>query len=144
MNNKKNAAIFPGTFEVFHAGHIDILKKALKLFKKVYVVVSNNPEKDEKTLEQRFLRTKIVLQQLKLANVEIVKNEGRTLDIANKLDCYYIIRGVRSNFDLEYEIKLYDSYKEINHNFETILLISDYEFRKLSSTRILRSLKNEK
>lgn len=144
MNNKKNAAIFPGTFEVFHLGHVDILKKALKLFKKIYVVVSNNPKKDENTLDQRFLRTKIILQQLKLANVEVIKNEGRTIDIANKLECYYIIRGVRNNFDLEYEIKLYDSYKEINHNFETILLISDYEFRNLSSTRILRSLKNEK
>lgn len=139
MKKKYNIAIYPGTFEKFHNGHISVLEKSKKLFKKIYLVVSNNENKISSNIDKRL--EEIIKNQYILENknkIKVIKNEGLTIDILNKLKCYYIIRGVRSKKDFEYEFKLYDSYKSLSNEFEIIYFFSDKELRKISSTFILR------
>lgn len=135
-NNSKKKAIFPGTFEVFHDGHISILKKAIKIFDCVTVVVSNNENKISSPILDRFENAKKIISKLKIMNVEIIMNNGLTTDIATKLNIHYIIRGVRNDFDLNYEQNLFYSYKKLNKNIEMILFISSPKLKLSSSTLI--------
>lgn len=140
MKRKYNIAIYPGTFEKFHEGHISVLEKAKKLFKKIYLIVSNNENKNSSNINERFENIKNNIYILENKNkIQVLKNEGLTIDILNKLKCYYIIRGVRTKRDFEYELNLYDSYKSLSKEFEIIYFFSDKELREISSTFILRS-----
>lgn len=140
MKKKYNIAIYPGTFEIFHDGHISVLEKSKNIFKKIYLVVSNNENKKSSNISKRLeniLNNPYINKNKK--KIKVIKNEGLTIDILNKLKCYYIIRGVRSKKDFEYEFKLYDSYKSLSSEFEIIYFFSDKELRKMSSTFVLRS-----
>lgn len=135
-NNYNKKAIFPGTFEIFHEGHISILKKAIKIFDYIIVVVSNNENKISSSIFDRFENAKKVIYDLKIKNVEIIMNNGLTTDIASKLDIYYIIRGVRNGFDLNYEENLFYSYKKLNNKIEMVLFLSSEKLKLSSSTSI--------
>lgn len=143
MSNHKNykIAIYPGTFEIFHNGHISVVQKGLQLFEKIYIVVSNNNTKKSTDINSRYnnvLNNDFVKNNNK---IEVIKNEGYTTDILNMLNCYYIIRGVRNSVDLEYEIALYDSYKQMSNDFEIVYFLSDKKIRNLSSSNILKEKK---
>ncbi len=143
MLKNYNIAIYPGTFEFFHDGHKSIINKAMKLFEIIYIVVSNNENKNSSHIEIRYnniINSNFVKNN---KNIKVIKNEGLTIDILNMLNCYYIIRGVRSIEDFKYEMSLYDSYKQISIDFEIIYFLSDESMRKISSSSILRSNKNE-
>lgn len=135
-NNYNKKAIFPGTFEIFHEGHISILKKAIRIFDYIIVVVSNNENKISSSIFDRFENAKKVIYDLKIKNVEIIMNNGLTTDIASKLDIYYIIRGVRNGFDLNYEENLFYSYKKLNNKIEMVLFLSSEKLKLSSSTSI--------
>lgn len=137
-------AIFPGTFEIFHIGHIKLLEKALKIFDFIYIVVSNNESKLSSNILERFNRVKSKIQSLNIKNVEVLYNEKTTVDIATNLNIYYIIRGVRNREDFSYEISLLDSYKLIDSRIEMVLFISDIDERSVSSRSILlKEVSNE-
>ncbi|AME10479.1 phosphopantetheine adenylyltransferase [Mycoplasma mycoides subsp. mycoides] len=132
-------AIYPGSFNPFHNGHLNILKKAILLFDKVYVVVSKNINKSlDPDLQSRVKNIKNLIRDFN--NVEIIINENKlTTTIAKELNASFIIRGLRSQADFEYEIKYYDGFKSLYPNIEVIYFISDYDKRSLSST-ILREI----
>jgi len=70
-------AIFPGSFDPLHEGHLDIIKRACKLFDKLFVVVSYNVDKPNQTnLIKRYQQTKKIIDDLKLKNVEVLYNKG--------------------------------------------------------------------
>lgn len=141
---KKNKAIFPGTFEIFHEGHILVLQKALKLFDYIYLVVSNNEEKSSSSLEIRYNQAKNKVKELKIKNVKVLKNEKLTIDIANELNTYYIIRGVRDGYDLAYEINLFNLYKSASDKIEIVLFVTDDKYKNISSTKLLKEKKEKK
>ncbi|ADR24301.1 pantetheine-phosphate adenylyltransferase [Mycoplasma leachii PG50] len=132
-------AIYPGSFNPFHKGHLNILKKAILLFDKVYVVVSKNVNKSlDPDLQSRVENIKNLIKDFD--NVEIIINENKlTTTIAKELNACFIIRGLRSQTDFEYEIKYYDGFKSLDPNIEVVYFISDYDKRSLSST-ILREI----
>lgn len=132
-------AIYPGSFNPFHKGHLNILKKAILLFDKVYVVVSKNVNKSlDPDLQSRVENIKNLIKDF--SNVEIIINENKlTTTIAKELNACFIIRGLRSQTDFEYEIKYYDGFKSLDPNIEVVYFISDYDKRSLSST-ILREI----
>ncbi len=128
-------AIFPGSFDPIHDGHLNIIKKASSLFSKLYVVITNNLEKSNQTnIKARSEQAAIACQNLNL-NIEIVINDQMlTSDFAKQLEAKYIIRGLRNNNDLKYEMELAFANKQLNKDLETIFFITDYGLNEISST----------
>lgn len=131
----KRTAIYSGSFDPIHEGHLSILKKANNLFDKIYVVVSNNPEKNSKSLEARAAQ---ITQFLQDHNVKfsVVINAGLTVDIAHQLGAHYLIRGVRNELDLKYELALAQQNQQLAPDIETIFFLADADKVEISSTSI--------
>lgn len=119
-------AIYPGSFDPLHEGHIKIIEKALKLFDVVYVVVSNNPEKTSQApIQTRFENTLNMLSKYKDVIVEINEHEY-TADFARSKDINFLIRSARNQGDYNYELELASANNYLNKDLETILIIPDY------------------
>lgn len=127
-------AIYPGSFDPLHQGHLDVIKKALKIFDKIIVVVSINPDKNNLVnIKQRYLAT---CQELKaFKNVEVVLNENDLMaNVAKKYDANFIIRSARNETDYKYELELAAGNNSQNQELETILIIPNYKMIEYSST----------
>ncbi|AUM62958.1 pantetheine-phosphate adenylyltransferase [Spiroplasma monobiae] len=127
-------AIYPGSFNPFHEGHLNILTKASNLFDEIIIVVTKNITKD---LNPNLLGRIKKIEQLtnNLSNVKIEINENKlTAEFAKERGIKYIIRGIRDSKTLDYEVELHDANKSIFKDLETVLFLSDNENRKISST----------
>lgn len=128
-------AIFPGSFDRIHDGHLNIIRKANVLFSKLYVVVTNNLEKTEQTdIKIRAAKVTAVCQQINPDIEVVINDEMLTSDFAKELKVNYIIRGLRNNNDLKYEMELAFANKKLNENLETIFFVADYGLIEISST----------
>lgn len=127
-------AIYSGSFDPIHSGHLDIIKKASKFFKTVYVIVTNNINKKHK--EDILTRCNYVKEFLiGIKNIQVITNKSKlTAVLAKELNVQYLIRGIRSDDDIKYELELADGNKLLNQELETIFLTSDVENRKISSS----------
>ena len=131
-----NIAIFVGSFDPFHIGHLHILKKANSFFSKVYIVVANNPTKQsQSSFDKRVSIIKQILIENNLKN-QIIINDGLTTDIYDNLKADYIIRGVRNHEDYIYEMDLLKKYKKLNPNIKIIYFYSDEEYINIKSSNI--------
>lgn len=127
-------AIYPGSFDPFHQGHLNIIKKALKLFDKLYVIVSINPDKpNQSSIDKRLKDVQNSL--INIENIEILANKDDFIaNVALKLGANFIVRSARDKTDFEYELELAAGNKHLNNNLETILILPDYDFIEFSST----------
>ena len=130
-------AIYPGTFDPITYGHIDVIKKALKLFDKIVVGVSNVSNKnylfssDERIdIVKKALFTDLKLNKNKIL---IVSFSSLTTDLCKKYKSNIILRGLRAVSDFEYEFQLAGMNRKLNTNIETIFLMSDVENQIISS-----------
>lgn len=134
--NKETEAIFPGTFNPFHHGHFHILKRGLKDFKKIYIVISINPDKPKVSLEETKINTINFLKSKKVNNYEVIINNGLTTDICNELNITNIIRGYRNKTDLYYEKKLMSIYQEQNPLIKVHIYKSKICFRYKKNKKV--------
>lgn len=144
---KKINAMFPGSFNPIHKGHLDIIQRASKLFNKLYVVVSINDYKPQTTsCKLRIARAKKAIARLKLKNVVVVGNRGLTVQFAKKNNVSVIVRSIRNSKDATYEIDMAKANNSLNHKIETILMLPKSELVNLSSTalRFIRDAKKRK
>jgi pantetheine-phosphate adenylyltransferase len=129
--------IYPGTFDPITYGHIDVIKKALKLFDKIIVGVSNVSNKDYLfTSEERIdIVNKALFKDLKLnkKKIIVVSFNSLTTDLCKKFKSNIILRGLRAVSDFEYEFQLAGMNRKLNNNIETIFLMSDVENQIISS-----------
>ena len=134
-------AIFPGSFDPFTKGHLDILEQASKMFDKVIVAVAFNPEKKSfLPVEKRLL---IINECVKnIQNVEIDSFDGLTVNYAEKKGANTLIRGIRNSKDLEYELELSQINKKLNGNISTIFLTPKTENIFISSSAVRELLNN--
>lgn len=134
MNMKK--AMFPGSFDPLHEGHIKIIEKAIKLFDELYVVVTFNNEKPNASdIEKRFLNVKEKLANFK--DIKIVMNKDlMTGDFARENNINFIIRSARNVTDFQYELELAAGNHSVNSQLETVLIIPDYSDIKYESRLI--------
>jgi len=135
MMNK--VAIYPGTFDPITYGHIDVIKKALKLFDKIVVGVSNVSNKNYlfSTEERIDIVNKALFKDLKLnkKKILVVSFSSLTTDLCKKYKSNIILRGLRAVSDFEYEFQLAGMNRKLNNNIETIFLMSDVENQIISS-----------
>ena len=126
-------AIFPGSFDPLHEGHLNIIEKSLKLFDHIVLIVSVNKEKsNSNNIVKRFNDVKKKLINNK--NISVIINENNMIsNIAKELKINYIIRSARNNKDFQYELELAAANKNINSELETILIIPDYKNIKFES-----------
>ena len=130
-------AIYPGTFDPITFGHIDVIKKSLKLFDKIVVGVSDESNKNYLfSLEERIeIVNKALFKDLKLnrKKIKVVSFGSLTTDLCQKYKSNIILRGLRAVSDFEYEFQLAGMNRKLNQNIETIFLMSDVENQIISS-----------
>ena len=130
-------AIYPGTFDPITFGHIDVIKKGLKLFDKIVVAVSDVDNKDYlfDSLERIHIIKKALFSDLKLNKKKIIIISFKTLttDICKKFNSKIILSGLRAVSDFEYEFQLAGMNRKLNNEVETLFLMSDVENQIISS-----------
>ena len=130
-------AIYPGTFDPITFGHIDVIKKSLKLFDKIVVGVSVESNKNYLfTSEERIeIVNKALFKDLKLnkKKIKVVSFGSLTTDLCKKYKSNIILRGLRAVSGFEYEFQLAGMNRKLNQDIETIFLMSDVENQIISS-----------
>jgi pantetheine-phosphate adenylyltransferase len=133
----KKVAIYPGTFDPITFGHIDVIKKALKLFDHVVVAVSDGNNKNYLFDSEERIRIikKAIFSDLNLnkKKITIIAFTTLTTDLCKKYKSNIILRGLRAVSDFEYEFQLAGMNRKLNNNIETIFLMSDVENQIISS-----------
>lgn len=134
MKRQPNIAIFPGTFDPPTNGHLDILRRGVKLFDQVVVAVGQNPEKEPLFPVQERLD---MLGELTadMRNVRIAAYQGLTMDFARKARARAILRGIRDGTDLYYELQQANANLMVG-DVETVFLLANDEYILTSSTLI--------
>ena len=133
----KKVAVYPGTFDPITFGHIDVIKKALKLFDKVIVAASEGVNKNYlfDSVERIKIIKKALFFDLKLEKkkIEVIAFTSLTTDLCKNYKSNIILRGLRAVSDFEYEFQLAGMNRKLNNNIETIFLMSDVENQIISS-----------
>lgn len=130
-------AIYPGTFDPFTNGHLDILERSFKLFDQVVVGVALETEKNTLfDVEARldFIRSSI--EESGLSNVEVVSFGGLLMHFAESRGAAAIIRGLRAVSDFEYEFQMALMNRNLNPEVETVFLMTSSDYAFLSSSTI--------
>ena len=144
-------AIIPGSFDPITLGHVNIIERASKMFDKVYVAVMNNDSsKHAKSLSSKEymleIQDRLELVRLSVShieNVEAIASSGMLIDLFDELGASAIVKGIRNEKDLEYELIHAKWNKEHNDRAETLLLPADEGLSAVSSTMV-RELINAK
>jgi len=130
-------AIYPGTFDPITFGHIDVIKKSLKVFDRLIVATTDNINKNYYfSIQERLSIIKNSLfKDLKLnkKKIIIVPFDILTIDLCKKYNATVIIRGLRAVSDFEYEFQLAGMNKKLDSSIETMFLMSDVENQIISS-----------
>ena len=130
-------AIYPGTFDPITFGHIDVIKKSLRLFEKIVVAVSDGENKDYLfNVEERIeIIQKALFLDLKLnkKKIKVISFSSLTTDLCKKYNSNIILRGLRAVSDFEYEFQLAGMNRKLNNKIETLFLMSDVENQIISS-----------
>ena len=129
--------IYPGTFDPITFGHIDIIKKSLKIVDKLIVAISDSSEKDYlfSTNERIEILKKSLFKDLKLKKnkIKVVSFQTLTVKLCKTFNASVIIRGLRAVSDFEYEFQLAGMNKKLDDKIETIFLMSNIENEIISS-----------
>ena len=128
-------ALFPGSFDPFTAGHLNILKRTLTMFDKVVVAVGIN--QDKRGFYDMDRRMDIIREAVKgMEGVDIVKYDGLTIDVCRSLGIRHIVRGVRNMIDFETERSIADANRRLAPEIETIIIPTAQEFAHISSSAV--------
>ncbi len=134
-------ALFPGSFDPFTAGHLNILKRALTMFDEVVVAVGINSDKrgfydNEKKLE-------IIREATSgLNGVTALSYDNLTVDLCHQLGIHHIVRGVRNMIDFETERSIADANRRIAPDIETVIIPTAQEYAHISSSAVRDIIKH--
>tara|TARA_B100000700_G_scaffold248059_1_gene277755 strand:- start:593 stop:1084 length:492 start_codon:yes stop_codon:yes gene_type:complete len=130
-------AIYPGTFDPITFGHIDIIKKSLKIVDRLIVATTDSSEKDYLfSVDERMeILKNSLFRDLKISKkkVKIISFNDLTVKLCKKYGATIIIRGLRAVSDFEYEFQLAGMNKKLDNKIETLFLMSDIENEIISS-----------
>jgi len=127
--------VYPGSFDPITYGHIDLIKRALKIFSKVVVAVADNGSKDSLfTIEERVSLIRKATTGLK--GVEVDSFSGLSVDYVRQKSSFVIVRGIRMISDFEYEFQMALTNRRLCKNVETLFLMPNEAYSYLSSKLI--------
>ena len=128
-------AVYPGSFDPITNGHIDILKRALKVFDEIVVLVADNPEKKSRfTVDERVSMIRDAVQGLK--GVSVDSTHDLTVAYAKKVHAEHLIRGLRAVTDYEYECTLAAANRFIDNSIDMVFFMASNEYSSISSSAI--------
>ena len=127
-------AIFPGSFDPYTIGHHDIVMRGLQVFDEIVIGIGHNYTKRETfPIEERLAAIKRIYNNEPRVRVEVY--DGLTVDFAAEHHAQFILRGVRSTLDFEYERNIAEANKQLS-GIETLLLYTRPEYAHISSTLV--------
>ncbi len=133
-------AIYPGSFDPVTNGHIDIIKRGLKLFDKIIITILENPAK--KSLFSVAKRMDLLERSLKnMGNIEIASYGGLLVDYAVQRNAQAILRGMRAVSDFEYEFQMALMNRKLNREVQTVFLMTGLRWIFTSSSIIKEAAK---
>jgi pantetheine-phosphate adenylyltransferase len=131
----KKVVVYPGTFDPVTYGHLDIIKRALKISDKVIVAVARNTDKGE--LFSAMERVELIKRAVKgFKGVEVEAFDGLSVDYVRKKGARIIIRGLRMISDFEYEFQMALTNRKLSSDVETIFMMPSESYSYLSSKLI--------
>jgi pantetheine-phosphate adenylyltransferase len=134
-------AVFPGSFDPITKGHESIIRRALPLFDHVIVAIGENSEKKSHfTLEQRINWIKAVFEGVPA--VSVLSYQGLTVDFCKKIKAGFILRGLRTSADFEFERSIGQINKNLDPDIETVFLLTMPEHTALNSSIVRDILRN--
>lgn len=138
----KTTALFPGSFDPFTSGHLNILKRALTMFDNVVVAVGIN--QDKRGYFDMDQRVDIIRQAVRgLEGVRIIKYDNLTVDTCRELGIRHIVRGVRNMIDFETERSIADANRRLAPEIDTIIIPTAQEFAHISSSAVRDILRHD-
>ncbi len=128
--------VYPGSFDPITYGHIDVVKRALKVFDKVIILVSTNPNKN--TLFTKDERIDMIEKTLEscLDKIQIETSAELTVHRAKTLGATHIVRGLRALTDFEYEFQMTHANRVLDKSIDSIFFMTDNKYSFLSSTTV--------
>ena len=136
----QNTAIFPGSFDPFTIGHESIVKRAIPLFDKIIIAIGYNSTKEGFfTLEKRLEWIKIVFNNE--PKIEVASYQGLTVDFCRKVGAGFILRGLRTSSDFEYERTVAQMNKVMLPEIESVFLLTLPEHTHINSTIVREILR---
>ena len=134
-------AVFPGSFDPITKGHTDIIFRALPLFDKITIAIGNNTDKKylfpldrrQQWLEKIFAKEK---------KIQVMSYDGLTVDFCKNAKASYIIRGLRTSADFEFERSIAQMNQVMSGDMETVFFISNPAFSAISSTIVRDIIRN--
>lgn len=134
-------AIFPGSFDPFTVGHESVVNRSVDMFDKVIIAIGNNSEKKGLlSIENRIKLIKDVF--VGNPKVEVELYQGLTVNFCKEKQANYILRGLRTAADFEYERAIAQINKNMHHDIETVFLLTMPEHTPISSTIVKDVLLN--
>lgn len=141
MNNDKKIAIYPGSFDPFTNGHIDLVERAARIFDKVVVTIAVNSKKQ--TLFTGDERQQLIREAIKKESwsdkIEVEQFTGLLIDFAERKNATVLLRGVRQISDFEYEFQMALTNRRLSPNLDTIFMMPD-ENHAITSSSIVKEV----
>jgi pantetheine-phosphate adenylyltransferase len=135
----ERTAVYPGTFDPPTNGHLDVIRRAAKLFDKLIVAIAENPDKKPLfTIEERTKMIKELTENL--PNVEVIAFNGLTVELCRQKNSSCIVRGIRTFSDYEYEFQMALTNRSLAPEIETIFIMPSEEFSFLSSSMVKQAV----
>ena len=131
----KKIAIYPGSFDPITNGHVDLIKRASKLFDEVIIAITQNANKSSfLSIDERVSAAENSIRPLK--NTQVLSFNSLLVDFAKEHNAQIIIRGLRAVSDFEYEFQLSGMNKRLNSEIETLFMTPSEEFANISSSLV--------
>ena len=125
--------IYAGSFDPITLGHLDIIKRAARITKKLIIaVLNNNAKKPAFSVEERVQLIRKVTKDI--PGVEVMSFSGLTVDFAKEQNANVLVRGLRAVTDFEYELQIAQLNHKLNPDIDTIFLTTSVEYSDLSSS----------
>jgi pantetheine-phosphate adenylyltransferase len=130
-------ALYPGSFDPITYGHIDIARRARRIFEELIVAVFANPNKKTFfTLEERKELAAQALKEEGLADIRVISYNGLLIECARELKVDAIIRGLRVNSDFDYEFQIALTNRDLDSRVESVFLMTSRDWVFLSSSMV--------
>jgi pantetheine-phosphate adenylyltransferase len=138
--NAKSIAVYPGTFDPIHNGHIDVVRRSVRIFDEVIVAVAYNARKDSAlfTPDERVAMIHDVIRDLE-PKARVDKFSGLSVDYAQRIGAKVIIRSLRAVTDFDYELQMAQMNKQMKPEVETIFLFANPKLF-FSASRLIKEV----